>query len=203
MVFSGAQSSGQLGSMEIIRVALIAVLLGDYGQATKINEFVVSIRHAKKKDHNYREDRRDPRTFAFEEANEDYELWSSSSTDSATSFDQMYADGESTTSSDKFEPGSDPTRQPDEWPTEGASSAASDESTVGYGTESLADELVLDGAKEDVVTKFLRIVESQQELGANCTAGTDLNLGEGVVDRYAQVGASIFNLQSLILYTNT
>ncbi|XKL66791.1 hypothetical protein PGB90_010211 [Kerria lacca] len=40
--------------------------------------------------------------------------------------------------------------------------------------------------KEDVVTKFLRIVESQHELGENCTAGTDLNLGEGVVDRYAQ-----------------
>ncbi|CAB0013599.1 unnamed protein product [Nesidiocoris tenuis] len=39
----------------------------------------------------------------------------------------------------------------------------------------------------DIVTKFLRIVESQQQLGGNCTAGTDLNLGEGVVDKYAQV----------------
>lgn len=38
----------------------------------------------------------------------------------------------------------------------------------------------------DIVTRFLRIVESQQLLGENCTAGTDLNLGEGVVDRYAQ-----------------
>lgn len=38
----------------------------------------------------------------------------------------------------------------------------------------------------DVVTKFLQIVESQHLLGANCTAGTALNLGEGVVDRYAQ-----------------
>lgn len=38
----------------------------------------------------------------------------------------------------------------------------------------------------DIVTRFLRIVESQQQLGENCTAGTDLNLGEGVVDRYAQ-----------------
>jgi len=34
---------------------------------------------------------------------------------------------------------------------------------------------------------LLRIVESQQQLGGNCTAGTDLNMGEGVVDRYAQV----------------
>lgn len=35
----------------------------------------------------------------------------------------------------------------------------------------------------DVVTRFLRIVETQHLLGDNCTAGTDLNLGEGVVDR--------------------
>lgn len=39
---------------------------------------------------------------------------------------------------------------------------------------------------EDVVTKFLRLIETQHLLGENCTAGTDLNLGEGVVDRYAQ-----------------
>jgi hypothetical protein len=38
----------------------------------------------------------------------------------------------------------------------------------------------------DVVTRFLTIVESQHLVGGNCTAGTDLNLGEGVVDRYAQ-----------------
>jgi len=38
----------------------------------------------------------------------------------------------------------------------------------------------------DVVTRFLTIVESQHLMGDNCTAGTDLNLGEGVVDRYAQ-----------------
>lgn len=38
----------------------------------------------------------------------------------------------------------------------------------------------------DVVTRFLRIVESQHLLGENCTAGTHLHLGEGVVDRYAQ-----------------
>ena len=38
----------------------------------------------------------------------------------------------------------------------------------------------------DIMTTFLRIVESQSLLGDNCTAGTDFNLGEGVVDRYAQ-----------------
>ena len=41
-------------------------------------------------------------------------------------------------------------------------------------------------ASVDVVTKFLRIVESQHLLGENCTKGTDFHLGEGVVDRYAQ-----------------
>ncbi|CAG9582033.1 unnamed protein product [Danaus chrysippus] len=40
--------------------------------------------------------------------------------------------------------------------------------------------------QEDVVTKFLRLIETQHLLGENCTAGTHLNLGEGVVDRYAQ-----------------
>lgn len=39
---------------------------------------------------------------------------------------------------------------------------------------------------KDVVTRFLQIVESQHAMGGNCTAGTALNLGEGVVDRYAQ-----------------
>lgn len=39
---------------------------------------------------------------------------------------------------------------------------------------------------EDVVTKFLRLIETQHFLGENCTAGTHLNLGEGVVDRYGQ-----------------
>lgn len=52
------------------------------------------------------------------------------------------------------------------------------------------DILEEDGVKvqghADVVTRFLRIVESQHLLGDNCTAGTDMNLGEGVVDRYAQ-----------------
>ncbi|XP_060805002.1 metabotropic glycine receptor [Amyelois transitella] len=41
-------------------------------------------------------------------------------------------------------------------------------------------------AHEDVVTKFLRLIETQHLLGENCTAGTHLNLGVGVVDRYAQ-----------------
>eukprot|EP00095_Tigriopus_kingsejongensis_P002452 snap_masked-scaffold380_size190731-processed-gene-0.14 protein:Tk02452 transcript:snap_masked-scaffold380_size190731-processed-gene-0.14-mRNA-1 annotation:"PREDICTED: uncharacterized protein LOC103506221" len=38
----------------------------------------------------------------------------------------------------------------------------------------------------DIVTKLLRIVESQALQGANCTPGTDLNLGDKVVNRYAQ-----------------
>lgn len=49
----------------------------------------------------------------------------------------------------------------------------------------------------DIVNRLLRIVESQQQLGDNCTAGTHLNLGEGVVDRYAQV-SDVFTYNSII-----
>lgn len=38
----------------------------------------------------------------------------------------------------------------------------------------------------DKLSRFLQTVEQQHLLGDNCTAGTSLNLGEGVVDRYAQ-----------------
>ncbi|XP_076631133.1 metabotropic glycine receptor [Colletes latitarsis] len=38
----------------------------------------------------------------------------------------------------------------------------------------------------DIVTRFLHIIENQHLVGENCTAGTDLSLGEGVVDQYAQ-----------------
>ncbi|KAJ2948009.1 hypothetical protein O0L34_g9801 [Tuta absoluta] len=55
--------------------------------------------------------------------------------------------------------------------------------------ETVSDSNVTDtkqSVHEDVVTKFLRLIETQHLLGENCTAGTALNLGEGVVDRYAQ-----------------
>ncbi|KAG7310327.1 hypothetical protein JYU34_003099 [Plutella xylostella] len=52
--------------------------------------------------------------------------------------------------------------------------------------DSATDNVVRTSVHEDVVTKFLRLIETQHLLGENCTAGTDLNLGEGVVDRYAQ-----------------
>ena len=47
-------------------------------------------------------------------------------------------------------------------------------------------ELIRKRPQVDIVTRFLRIIENQHTLGENCTAGTDLNLGEGVVDQYAQ-----------------
>ncbi|KAJ3623379.1 hypothetical protein MTP99_019609 [Tenebrio molitor] len=56
---------------------------------------------------------------------------------------------------------------------------------VEISSEKAATESARSG-HVDIVTRFLRIVESQHLLGENCTAGTDLNLGEGVVDRYAQ-----------------
>ncbi|XP_021938254.1 uncharacterized protein LOC110838906 [Zootermopsis nevadensis] len=74
-----------------------------------------------------------------------------------------------------------------------------DEEDLGLGTEGIDSDIgvvddlgrVSDTADPkrgmvDVVTRFLTIVESQHLLGENCTAGTDLNLGEGVVDQYAQ-----------------
>jgi hypothetical protein len=65
--------------------------------------------------------------------------------------------------------------------TEGTDSDISDDvmGTVGETVDSKRGSV-------DVVTRFLTIVESQHLVGENCTAGTDLNLGEGVVDRYAQ-----------------
>ena len=38
----------------------------------------------------------------------------------------------------------------------------------------------------DIVTKLLRIVETQSLQGANCQPGMGLNLGDRVVNRYAQ-----------------
>lgn len=63
--------------------------------------------------------------------------------------------------------------------------------SIVYPEEESVSEITEDGTIKiqghaDIVTRFLRIVESQHLLGENCTAGTDLNLGEGVVDRYAQ-----------------
>lgn len=53
-------------------------------------------------------------------------------------------------------------------------------------TDKIDNVTIVKRVHEDVVTKFLRLIETQHLLGANCTAGTHLNLGEGVVDRYAQ-----------------
>ncbi|KAF5288006.1 hypothetical protein FQA39_LY15560 [Lamprigera yunnana] len=59
------------------------------------------------------------------------------------------------------------------------------EEQVEFSSEESVTDIVRSG-HVDIVTRFLKIVESQHLLGENCTAGTDLNLGEGVVDRYAQ-----------------
>lgn len=55
------------------------------------------------------------------------------------------------------------------------------------------------GLDNDIVNRLLRIVESQQQLGDNCTAGTHLNLGEGVVDRYAQVSDVVITVYVVLL----
>lgn len=68
---------------------------------------------------------------------------------------------------------------------------SSDEESETFIEDSFLEDIKVDIRRTpsgdiDIVTRFLRIVESQHLLGENCTAGTDLNLGEGVVDRYAQ-----------------
>lgn len=61
-----------------------------------------------------------------------------------------------------------------------------DESDAGDLPE-LDENISNQPEREDIVSYFLKKVESQHTLGGNCEAGTELNLGEGVVDRYAQV----------------
>lgn len=68
---------------------------------------------------------------------------------------------------------------------------SAEEETETFIEDSFLEDIQVETKKTasgdiDIVTRFLRIVESQHLLGENCTAGTDLNLGEGVVDRYAQ-----------------
>lgn len=61
--------------------------------------------------------------------------------------------------------------------------------TNGDGVDSnqiTADVINARDSKIDLVSKFLQYIEQQHLMGSNCVAGTSLNLGEGVVDRYAQ-----------------
>ncbi|XP_004444214.3 uncharacterized protein [Drosophila pseudoobscura] len=64
-----------------------------------------------------------------------------------------------------------------------------DDDTDGENMESnqlTADVINARDSKIDLVSKFLQYIEQQHLMGSNCVAGTSLNLGEGVVDRYAQ-----------------
>ncbi len=146
--------------MEIIHFSrLFVIFFIGYSDLAKINDYMVNIRHAKKKDLDSRDDPQQFKTTSSYGEYDDYQ-WTSSSEDptsSGSTADFLWLP-EATTE---------------------------DESYVYF--ERTVDESFTNDFKEDVVTKFLRIVESQHELGANCTAGTDLNLGEGIVDRYAQV----------------
>lgn len=148
--------------MEIVCVLLFVIVQIGYSELSKFNDLVVNIRHAKKKDLANREDYM-YRTYSYNEYG-DYS-WTSFSEDTSSTIEYESTSelSQSTETADDLEP------------------------YTYYSLESSADETFNFDVKEDVVTKFLRIVESQHELGENCTAGTDLNLGDGVVDRYAQV----------------
>lgn len=150
--------------MEIISISsLLFVLFVTINcDLTNLNDYMVNIRHAKKKDYTSREDRYDDITQSYNEYDDYLGL---SSTEDAIVNDLTT----------------------DSYSSEGTSVG---NENLSYYPDTPINESFnyeMNDMKEDVVTKFLRIVESQHELGENCTAGTDLNLGEGVVDRYAQV----------------
>ena len=42
--------------------------------------------------------------------------------------------------------------------------------------------------KKETAHCFLAVVENQAKSGANCSPGTDLNMGEKIVNTYAKVG---------------
>ncbi|XP_057328967.1 probable G-protein coupled receptor 158 [Microplitis mediator] len=64
--------------------------------------------------------------------------------------------------------------------------ADSERKVFDVGVDDVKRKVDKPSVQDDIVTRFLRIIENQHLLGENCTAGTDLNLGEGVVDQYAQ-----------------
>lgn len=53
----------------------------------------------------------------------------------------------------------------------------------------------LDMDDDDVVEKFLELVEKYEKNKENCTAGTQVNLGEGVIQQY---GINRFKLQGMV-----
>ena len=42
--------------------------------------------------------------------------------------------------------------------------------------------------KKETAHCFLAVVENQAKSGSNCSPGTDLNMGEKIVNKYAKVG---------------
>ncbi|XP_065220369.1 probable G-protein coupled receptor CG31760 isoform X2 [Planococcus citri] len=128
--------------------------------SSKYNIHIVNTRHAKKKDHADRDDRFYSRTYS-----DVYENYGTSSTEHTTAYE--------TTTDYSY-----------------TSDIQETTTKVLYYMTSISKTTVdlpsTYNVNDDVVTKLLHIVESQRELGENCTAGTDLNLGGGVVDRYAQ-----------------
>ena len=63
-------------------------------------------------------------------------------------------------------------------------------------TSGITGEVDTEQEKEsrmNMVSKLLRIVETQAAQGSDCTPGEGLNMGEKVVSRYAQVCCTLFS----------
>ncbi|XP_076756301.1 metabotropic glycine receptor isoform X1 [Xylocopa sonorina] len=74
----------------------------------------------------------------------------------------------------------------DVYDSDGGTNSSDSQDYEDYGKNGDQGKLNKEPVHVDIVTRFLRIIENQHLLGENCTAGTDLNLGEGIVDQYAQ-----------------
>ncbi|KAK1123581.1 hypothetical protein K0M31_008282 [Melipona bicolor] len=74
----------------------------------------------------------------------------------------------------------------DVYDSDGGKNSSESEDYEDYGKDGDQGKSSKEPVHVDIVTRFLRIIENQHLLGENCTAGTDLNLGEGIVDQYAQ-----------------
>ena len=74
----------------------------------------------------------------------------------------------------------------DVYDSDGGKNSSESEDYEDYGKGGDQGKSSKEPVHVDIVTRFLRIIENQHLLGENCTAGTDLNLGEGIVDQYAQ-----------------
>ena len=84
-----------------------------------------------------------------------------------------------------------------------AATSGSDSKPSKQGYKNICHDKERKMTQKETAYCFLAEVENQARSGANCTPGTDLDMGEQVVNRYAQVHLPTVNLRSIhILISN-